>query len=80
MSRQALHDLVDRILEEELAAAQRFLEYLAVRPAYRAALSAPLDNEPVTAGDADAIARAQGELSTGKIVPHEDVLREFGLR
>ncbi len=52
MSRQTLHELIDRIPEEELAAAQRFLEYLAVSPAYRAALSAPLDDEPVTPGDA----------------------------
>jgi len=30
MSRDTLHDLVDRIPEEELPAARRFLEYLAV--------------------------------------------------
>jgi hypothetical protein len=80
MSRQTLHELIDRIPEEELAAAQRFLEYLAVSPAYRAALSAPLDDEPVTPGDADATARTRGGLSTGKVIPHEDVLREFGVR
>lgn len=50
MSRHTLHDLVDRIPEEELSAAQRFLEYLAVNPAHRAAWSAPPDDEPVTEG------------------------------
>jgi hypothetical protein len=35
MSRQTLHELVDRIPEEELVAAQRFWEYLAVISAYR---------------------------------------------
>ena len=80
MSRQTLHELVDRIPEEDLPAAQRLLEYLAVSPAYRAALSAPPDDEPVTDSDAAAMARAQGDLRTGKIVSHEDVLREFGLR
>ncbi len=80
MSRHTLHKLVDRISEEELAAAQRFLEYLAISPAYRAALSAPPDDEPVTEGDAAAIARAQEEIRTGKVVPHDDLLREFGLR
>ncbi len=44
MSRYILHQLVDRIPEEELSAAQRFLEYLVVRPAHRAALSAPPDD------------------------------------
>ena len=80
MRRRTLHELVDRIPEEELSAAQRFLEYLAVSPAYRAALSAPADDEPVTEDDAAAIARALEEIRTGKAVPHDDLLREFGLR
>ena len=58
MSRDTLHDLVDRIPEEELPTAKRFLEYLAISPAYRAALSAPIDDEPVTEGDVAAMARA----------------------
>jgi len=70
---------VDRIPEEELSAAQRFLEYLAASPAYRAAWSAPPDHEPVTDGDSAAIARAHEEVRTKKVVPHGDVLREFGL-
>ena len=79
MSRHALHDLVDRIPDEELPAAQRFLEYLAVNPAYRAAWSAPPDDEPVTEGDAGAISRAREEVRTGKAVAHDEVLREFGV-
>jgi hypothetical protein len=80
MSRHVLHLLIDRIPEEELSAAQRFLEYLAVSPAHRAALSAPPDDEPVTEGDAAAIARVREEVRLGKVVSHDDVLREFGLR
>ena len=80
MSRRTLHDLVDRIPEEELSAAQRFLEYLVVSPAYRAAWSAPADDEPVTDGDATAMARAREEVRSGRVVPHDDVLREFGLK
>ena len=80
MSRHILHQLIDRIPEEELPAAQRFLEYLAVSPAHRATLSAPPDDEPVTGGDAAAIAQAQEEVRLGKVVSHDDVLREFGLR
>ena len=79
MSRDTLHELIDRIPEEELAAARRFLEYLSVSPAYRAALSAPPDDEPVTESDAAAISRAQEQVRAGKTVPHEDVMREFGL-
>jgi hypothetical protein len=80
MSRDTLHDLIDRIPEEELPAAKRLLEYLAVSPAYRAAFSAPPDDEPVTDDDATAIARATDEVHAGKVVSHDEVLREFGLR
>jgi hypothetical protein len=80
MSRDTLHDLVDRIAEDELPTAKRFLEYLATSPAYRAALSAPRDDELVTEADAAAIARARDEVRAGKVVSHEEILREFGLR
>jgi hypothetical protein len=80
MSRDTLHDLVDRIPEEELPAAKRFLEYLSVGPAYRAALCAAPDDEPVTEADASAIFRAREEVRAGKMTSHEDVLQEFGLR
>ena len=80
MNRDALHELVDRIPEEELPAAKRFLEYLVVSPAYRAALSAPTDDEPVTEADVTAIARARDDVRTGKVTSHDEILREFGLR
>jgi predicted transcriptional regulator len=53
---------------------------LVVSPAYRAALSAPLDDEPLTQADVAAIARARDEVRAGKVVSHDEVLREFGLR
>jgi hypothetical protein len=80
MGRDTLHDLVDRIPEEELPAAERFLEYLAVSPAYRAAFFAPPDDEPVTDADLAAIARARDEVRAGKVISHDEILREFGLR
>ncbi len=80
MSREPLHNLVDRIPEEQLPAAKLFLEYLVVNPAYRSALSAPPDDEPLTQADAAAIAHARDEVRAGKVVSHDEVLREFGLR
>jgi len=80
MSRDTIHALVDRIPESELPAAERFLEYLAVSPAYRAALSASLDDEPVTDSDVMAIDRAHNEVRAGKVISHDEILREFGLR
>lgn len=80
MTREALHELLDRIPDSEIIAAQRVLERLARDAAFRAAMSAPLDDEPVTAGDAEAIARARTDLQAGRVVSHDEVLREFGIR
>jgi hypothetical protein len=79
MTREALHELIERIPDEEIVAAQRFLEDLARGAAFHATLSAPLDDEPITDGDAESIARAHRDIQAGKVVSHEDVLREFGI-
>ena len=80
MSRQALHELVDRIPDSEIVAAQRVLERLASDAAFRAAMSAPPDDEPVTEGDAEAIARARRDLQAGMVISHDEILREFEIR
>ncbi|MBK5294808.1 MAG: hypothetical protein JJE04_24410 [Acidobacteriia bacterium] len=80
MTRELLHQLLDRIPDADLPAAQQLLENLANNPAYKTALAAAPDDEPVTTGDAAAIARAQDDLRTGRTVSHDEVLREFGLR
>jgi len=80
MNRETLHNLIDRIPEADLGAARRFLEYLVVSPVFRAAQAAPMDEEEVTAADAEAMRRAQAEVDAGHVSSHEDVLREFGLR
>jgi hypothetical protein len=72
--------MIDRIPESDIAAAQQALERLARDAAFRAALSAPFDDEPVTIGDANAIARARADVEAGRVRSHDDVLREFGIR
>jgi hypothetical protein len=79
MGRDRLHELVNRIPENDLIAAQRYLEYLAASQAYRAALAAALDDEPVTEGDAHAIERTAEEIRVCKVVEHQEILREFGI-
>ena len=80
MTREDLHELIDRIPESEMVAAQRVLERLAKDAAFRTAMAAALDDEPVTAGDAEAIARARADLQAGKVVSHDEILHEFGIR
>lgn len=79
MPREVLHELVERIPEGELAAAQRFLEYLVCSPAFRAALRAPVDDEPLTPGDIEAIVRARKDIEAGRVFSHEEILRELGI-
>jgi hypothetical protein len=80
MTREMLHELIERIPENEIVAAQRVLERLASDAAFRAAMSASPDDEPVTAGDADAIARARADVQAGRVVSHDEILSEFGIR
>jgi predicted transcriptional regulator len=80
MTREALHELIDRIPESEIVAVQRALERLARDAAFRSALSSSADDEPVTAGDDDAMARARADVQAGRVVSHDEVLREFGMR
>jgi hypothetical protein len=75
MTREALHGLIDRIPESEIVAAQRALERLARDAAFRTAMSAPPDDEPVSAGDAEAVARARRDLQAGRVVSHDEILR-----
>jgi hypothetical protein len=80
VSCETLHHLIDRIPEGELPAARQFLEYLASKPAHRAALTAPLDDKLVTSGDAEAVAKAREDVRAGPAVSPDNVLGEFGLR
>jgi len=79
MNRETLHSLVDRLPDQEIGAAARFLQYLSSHRAYRAALSAPIDDEPVTEADAKAFEQAKNDLRAARVVSHDDVRREFGL-
>ena len=65
MSKQQLHELVDRLPESEAAAAARYLEFLIADD------EAPIDPEMLKRIDA---ARAKN----GPGIPHEEILREFG--
>ena len=75
MSREPLYELIERISERRTACrTRRFLEYLLVHPAYRMALTAAPDDEPVTQADAAAIDRARDEVRLGKVFSHDEVL------
>lgn len=79
MDRADLHRLVDELPRPLLSAAARVLEALrdAGDPLARTLAEAPLDDEPVTSGDLDALEEAREAVSRGDVISHDELLREM---
>lgn len=76
VSKAALHRLVDELPAHELRAAERFLEYLrnvGTDPVLRAFMEAPLDDEPLTAEEEEAIREGEEDIACGDAAPWEEV-------
>ena len=76
--RQQAHALLDMLPEEKLTAVSSLLEVM-VEPLSRSLASAPVEEEEITPETAAALERARASLARGEGVPHEDILREFGM-
>jgi hypothetical protein len=68
--KQELHQLVDQLVPGEIQAARRFLGFLA---------SHQEDDETYTAVQQERDLEAAAEIERGKGIPHDDVLRDFGM-
>jgi hypothetical protein len=75
------HELIERLPASQLDAAVRFLEFILLDPVSRSIATAPVDDEPLTTEEEQALARADEWLKQrgGRGIPHEEVLAEFGL-
>ena len=74
--REGLHKIVDHIPETDVATARKFLRSL-VDPVELSLLSAPIDDEPETEAEREAVERARSKPGRG--TPHEEGIREFGV-
>ncbi|MBI5283011.1 MAG: hypothetical protein HY858_15100 [Candidatus Solibacter usitatus] len=77
-TRQQVHALIDQLPPVQLAAVQGLLEAM-VDPVALSLAQAPLDDEPLTREESDALDRSEESLKHNKPIPHEEVLAEFGL-
>jgi hypothetical protein len=79
--KERLHQLIDQLPEEECHAAERFLAYLKEQgdPLLRGLLQAPLDDEPETEGERQAVEEAYEDLEAGRVHSLGDVKRDLGL-
>jgi len=78
--KERLHSLVEDLPAQEVHAALRFVEYLrreASDPVARALREAPLDDEPLTADDLEALEAGQRDLQEGRVVSHDEARREL---
>jgi hypothetical protein len=78
--RKDLHDLIDDLPANLLPKARsylRFLREVETDPLRDALLSAPEDDEPLTADEEAMIREADEAIKRGEIVPWEQVKREL---
>lgn len=76
--RQRAHELIDLLSGEEVIAVCRLLEVL-VDPVSRTLASVATVEEEITPETAAEIERARASIAAGNAIPHDEVLREFGL-
>lgn len=78
LERRKAHALLDMLPAEKLTAVRELLEVM-VEPLSRSLALAPVEEQEITADTAAALDRARASLARGEGIPHEEILREFGL-
>ena len=78
--KQQAHELIERLAPSQVSAVVGLLQAM-LDPVARAIADAPLDDEPVTEEDRQAVARSEAwfEDRGGKGIPMDEVLADFGL-
>ena len=81
LPKNRLHKLVDRLPEEQLQAAERYLQSLCNQddPVLDAIRSAPDVEEPFSDEEQQGVDDAIRDLRAGNRVPHAQILRKYGL-
>ena len=70
------HELIDRLPPAQLSAVVSLLEVMLDPVSLAAAL---VEKEEITAETGAALDRARASLARAEGIPHEEILREFGL-
>ena len=76
--KQQAHQLLDQLDAGQLSAVVHLLQVM-TSPLSRSLATAPVEEEEITPETAAGIDRARASLARGEGIPHEDILREFGL-
>ncbi|BDC49114.1 hypothetical protein F183_A14300 [Bryobacterales bacterium F-183] len=76
--RKQAHAMIDLLAPAQLGAVRTLLETM-VPTLEQSLASAPVDTEELTEETAAAIHEAYASLDRGEGIPHDEILREFGL-
>ena len=71
-ARTKLHDLIEALPSDDVPTALRILESMTLR-------DVPLDDEPETDDERQAVAEARRDVENGCVIPHDEVMRKYGL-
>jgi hypothetical protein len=77
--RQKAHALLDMLPAEKLIAVRSLLEVM-MEPLARSLALTAVEDEEITPETAAGIDRARASLARGEGIPHDEILREFGLK
>ena len=77
--KQHAHELIDQLDAAQVSAVVPLLQFMLLDPVSRSLAAAPVEHEPISPEDADALDQARASLDRGQGISHEDTLREFGL-
>jgi hypothetical protein len=79
-NKQQLHELIERLPEDEIPTVYRLLAGLLADPLWLASVTAAVDDEPYPAQQQARDAEAQAAINAGAGISHEEILREFGMK
>jgi len=76
--KQQAHQLIDHLEPDQLSAVVHLLEVM-TDPVGRAIVNASVEDEDITDETASALDRAHVSIERGEGIPHDEILREFGI-
>ena len=79
-TKEKAHELIERMAPSQVSAIVVLLESM-LDPVSRAIANAPVDDEPESDGERQAVAASKAWMAQhpGEDIPHKDILAEFGL-
>lgn len=76
--KQQAHELLDRVPDDQIIVAVRFLEFLLLSPVDRALAMAPEEDEEISAAEEASVARSKEWFEHNDGMPFDQVVAELG--